>query len=144
MTIIAWDGSTLSADKRITNSGLARTVTKICRIGKSLVGMSGEMSLCLEMLEWLRAGADPAKMPAAQRNTDDWSVVAVCDHAGVHVYERSPHPITYEDNIWACGSGRDYAIAAMHLGKSAREAVEIACLFDVNCGNGIDTLDLEP
>ena len=144
MTIIAWDGRTLAADKRITNSGLARTVTKIFRLNDSLVGMWGEMSLCLEVVEWLRAGADPAKMPTAQRNADDWSVVAVFDRAGVRVYERSPCPITYEDDIWASGSGRDYAIAAMHLGKSAREAVEIACLFDVNCGNGIDTLELEP
>ena len=37
---------------------------------------------------------------------------------------------------------RDFALAAMHLGKSAREAVEVACALDVFCGNGIDTLEL--
>lgn len=34
----------------------------------------------------------------------------------------------------AVGSGRDFAIAAMHYGKSAREAVELACLYDVSTG----------
>jgi hypothetical protein len=30
----------------------------------------------------------------------------------------------------------------MFLGKSASDAVEIACLFEHNCGNGVDTLEL--
>lgn len=35
----------------------------------------------------------------------------------------------------AVGSGRDFAIAAMHLGKSAAEAVAVAAEFDNNTGN---------
>jgi ATP-dependent protease HslVU (ClpYQ) peptidase subunit len=49
-------------------------------------------------------------------------------------------PIPIEDRQFAMGSGRDYARAAMHLGCSAAEAVAVACEFDENCGNGIDTL----
>ena len=45
-----------------------------------------------------------------------------------------------EDQFAAWGSGRDFALTAMHLGKSAREAVEIACLFENGCGNGVDVL----
>lgn len=40
----------------------------------------------------------------------------------------------------AIGTGRDYARAAMHLGRNAVEAVQVAILFDENCGNGVDTL----
>lgn len=79
MTVIAWDGKTLAADKRVGYGNMHRTTTKIRRVGDALVGCSGSGSL---------------------------------------------------------------AVAAMHLGKSAREAVEIACLYDMNCGNGIDTLEL--
>jgi ATP-dependent protease HslVU (ClpYQ) peptidase subunit len=50
--------------------------------------------------------------------------------------------VHYEDKKTATGSGRDYALAAMHCGKTAREAVEIACLFETGCGNGVDELEV--
>ena len=56
-------------------------------------------------------------------------------------YEQTPNPFVVEDKQWAIGSGRDYAIAAMHLGRTAAEAVAVACLFDVSCGMGIDTME---
>jgi hypothetical protein len=43
----------------------------------------------------------------------------------------------------AFGSGRDYAEAAMFLGCDAKRAVEVACQFQTDCGNGIDTLRLK-
>jgi ATP-dependent protease HslVU (ClpYQ) peptidase subunit len=33
----------------------------------------------------------------------------------------------------ACGSGMDYALAAMDAGATARQAVEIACKRNINC-----------
>ena len=45
-----------------------------------------------------------------------------------------------EDGFVAVGSGRDYAMATMALGHTARRAVEIACRFDPGTGNGIDEL----
>ena len=41
------------------------------------------------------------------------------------------------------GHGRDFTLAAMHLGHDARTAVEVACALDAFCGCGIDTLTLE-
>jgi len=48
-----------------------------------------------------------------------------------------------EDAFCAMGGGRDYALAAMFLGKSALEAVQVACALDITCGKGIDVLELE-
>jgi ATP-dependent protease HslVU (ClpYQ) peptidase subunit len=48
-----------------------------------------------------------------------------------------------EDPFIAFGAGRDYAMAAMHLGCDAHRAVEVACVFDTGCGMGIDTLELD-
>jgi ATP-dependent protease HslVU (ClpYQ) peptidase subunit len=59
-------------------------------------------------------------------------------------YESTPHPLVIQDKHWAIGSGRDFAIMAMHLGKTAAESVELASLFCNDCGNGVDTLELEP
>lgn len=58
------------------------------------------------------------------------------------VYSDTSYPVEIEDKFFASGSGRDFAMAAMHLGLNAVEAVKVACLFDVNCGNGIDQLEI--
>ena len=42
----------------------------------------------------------------------------------------------------ALGSGRDFAVMAMHLGKSADEAVVLAGEFDCNTGMGVSTAKL--
>ena len=144
MTVIAWDGKTLAADKRATYFGLSRTVTKIFRVGDVLVALAGNGSHGLEMLDWIRNGCKKDEFPAAQRAADEnqWATVSVFGADGIRLYERTPFPAVIEDENYATGSGRDYAIAAMHCGKTAREAVEIACMFETSCGNGIDTLTL--
>jgi ATP-dependent protease HslVU (ClpYQ) peptidase subunit len=47
------------------------------------------------------------------------------------------------ESFHALGSGRDFALAAMYLGKNAREAVEIAMEFDLETGKGVDCLEVE-
>ena len=144
MTCIAWDGRTLAADKRACLGGLVNTMTKIHRIGDLLVGGSGETSFIWTMIEWVRAGRNVADFPKSQGDKDDWQPMLVIESGGqILLYERTPYPCRYEQSVFAIGSGRDFARAAMHLGKSAREAVEVACALDAGCGNGIDTLVLE-
>lgn len=143
MTVIAWDGRTLAADKRVSFQGLALTTTKITRANGCLVGLCGDGPSSQQMLEWFRAGAVPEDLPACQRS-DDWgSLLVIRPNGAVHKYERGPYPLALEDRAVAIGSGRDFALAAMHCGKSAREAVEIACIYECGCGNGIDTLQLD-
>jgi hypothetical protein len=144
MTVIAWDGKTLAADKRATNGTLYRTVTKIFRVGDCLVGYAGDPAFGNEMCAWLRAGEKIADFPTGQRDKDDWAGTLVIRSNGViQKYERTPYPITFEDKHHAIGCGRDFALAAMYLGKTAREAVEVTCALDSGCGNGVDTLTLE-
>ena len=143
MTCIAWDGKTLAADKQSTNNNLARTVTKITRVGKSLVGGAGDASQTEEMVAWLRRGAKVGDFPASQRDKEDWASMLVIRPGGfIDLYERTPYPTRYEDKIFAIGSGRDFALAAMYLGKCASDAVEIASIFDAGSGNGVDVLVL--
>lgn len=140
MTIVAWDGKTLAADKRAENAGLSRTVTKIFRIDNLLVGVAWNLCAGLEMIEWVKNGRKPSDFPEIQRDKNERSNFLVIENGKLLVYETSPQPIIFEDEFFAFGSGRDYALAAMACGKSAKEAVEIACMFDTGCGNGIDVL----
>lgn len=139
MSVIAWDGLRLAADKRVSLGTLIRTGTKVFRVGEALVAYAGDADAGEEMMAWFEGGRDPDKFPSFQRNNDTWGgLLVVWGDGSLWKYERTPHPIRFPPQTFAIGSGRDFALAAMHLGKSAPEAVEIACLFDSGCGNGVD------
>ena len=53
----------------------------------------------------------------------------------LHQYETTPWPLVLHNKQWAIGSGRDFAMAAMYLGKTARAAVELATVLCCACGN---------
>lgn len=144
MTVLAWDGITLAADKRAVMDGLTRTTTKIFRINGCLVGYSGESAFGEAMLDWFRRGEKPDDFPDSQRDMNTWAGLLVIREDGkIQRYEQAPYPITFEDSQIAVGSGRDYALAAMYCGRNAHDAVLIACEFDNGCGNGVDTLRLD-
>lgn len=145
MTVIAWDGKTLAADKRTNFGGLHGTTTKVSRLADGrLVGCCGNAAQIMEMKHWLTAGADPLAFPAQQRDEEkSVSMLVACPDGKLLQYENTPYPLVLENKRWAIGSGRDFAVAAMHLGRDAREAVEIASIFDCGCGNGVDTLTFE-
>jgi hypothetical protein len=141
MTVIAWDGKTLAADKQTTDAGLRRTTTKLRRAKSGeLLASTGASGMCRELMDWWEAGAQKSDFPDKE---DKCHLVVVRQDRTVVFYSGSPAPIHTEERFTAFGSGRDYAIAAMHLGRSAREAVELACLYESSCGSGIDTLELE-
>ena len=141
MTVIAWDGNTLAADKRTSFGGSHCTTTKVRRVGDTLVSGCGTSALLREMLRWLEDGADPSKFPAAQRDSkESVSLLVVPRNGHLLQYETGPYPLVIEDLRWAVGSGRDFAVMAMHLGKSAIEAVELTAQFCSDCGNGVDFL----
>lgn len=145
MTVIAWDGNSLAADKLSTDGTARSTTTKIQRTPDGeLIGACGAAAACREIVAWYLDGAKPETFPPTQRveSTAAWLLIIASDR-GVHYVQTSPHPMRYEDERFAIGSGRDFAIAAMFLGKNAREAVEVACALTTCCGQGIDTLTLE-
>jgi len=141
MSVIAWDGERLAADKRATLGSLIRTTTKVFHLGEALAAYAGEADAGEEVLAWFRDGRDPAKFPASQRDKDTWAgLLIVWQDGTIWKYERTPHPLKFPSQQFAIGSGRDFALAAMYCGKTAPEAVELACVFDSRCGNGVDVL----
>lgn len=144
MTVVAWDGKTLAADKRTSFGGLHATTTKVHRANGALLAGCGVTAQVVELLCWYRAGCNPATFPEIQRDAkESVSLLAIQPGGLLLQWETTPYPLVLENKQWAIGSGRDFAIMAMHLGKTAREAVELACVFDSNSGNGVDSMDLE-
>lgn len=143
MTVLAWDGSTLSADKRVTFGGTILTCTKIERWNNSIIGFSGDSDLGFALMSWLKyQGCNPDKFPRGV-DKDNWArLLVVNPNRTLHLYERFPEPVVYEPQIFATGSGMDYAMAVMHMGFDSAKAVEVASALDPGCGNGIDSLEL--
>lgn len=142
MTVIAWDGKTLAADKRGTVAGMAYTVTKIHRLPDGLVAFSGGGAHAAELLNWFFGVRNPDTYPRCEDDGGAGSVMINLDGTVFMYSAANPFPERIESPFFARGAGRDYAMAAMHLGCDARKAVEVACVFDIGCGNGIDTLKL--
>lgn len=152
MTCIAWDGKTLAADKKASAEYTTPwMVTKIFKVtvrlgpGKPAVpGLAGTIGTCdvaAELLAWYRKGAKPGAFPKSAREYD--GSLVVIHKGGILQYTGGPFPMQLEDAQCAWGSGGDLARLAMHLGKTAKESVELACLFEpAGCGLGIDTLTL--
>ena len=144
MSVIAWDGKTLAADKRASFGTTIHTTTKIFHSGDALVAYAGDASFGEEMRAWYGRGAKPEDFPVSNRDKEDWAGLLVIRRGRpIARYERTPYPVLFEDTLFAIGSGREFALAAMHLGKTAREAVEVAIALDSGCGNGIDTRTFE-
>lgn len=141
MTTIAWDGKTLAADKRVTFGMEIATTTKIFRINGMLVGCSGDASIGSSCVQWVRDGMNKNNYPEAQR-TDPCSLLVIHADGTINFYGKAPDPLVIEDSHFTIGSGGEFAHAALYLGKTAREAVEVACALDSSSGNGIDTLEL--
>jgi ATP-dependent protease HslVU (ClpYQ) peptidase subunit len=143
MTVVAWDGQTLAADKQM-GGDFPRTVTKLRRTAAGeLLGVAGWMNKALILMDWFEAGADPATFPAFQRDRDTaCDLIIVRPDRSVWSLTDEPVLVQLEDPHHSIGSGRDFAAAAMHLGCDARRAVEVAMALCGHCGNGIDTMGL--
>lgn len=143
MTVIAWDGKTLASDRMATAGSYSKgTVTKIHRWKDGICGISGCMETGMRLITWLQDGADPEQFPMIEEEYSGEFLVIYND-GRVAYYERSATPLWFDNTFHAIGCGKDYALTAMHLGKTAEEAVAIASDLNIYCGNGIDTLELQ-
>jgi hypothetical protein len=142
MTVIAFDGTTLAADRRCTRGGTVYATLKVHRVGDLLVGLSGGSDFCVAFLEWFKAGRPRDAFPETQKH-DDYACALVIEGGKAFTYDRTPFPVPMLEPIVAIGSGREVALGAMTAGATAAEAVLIASRWMDCCGNGIDTLTLE-
>lgn len=143
MTIIAWDGHTLAADKQSTANGFRRVVTKVHMVPDGIIGCSGSATACVAMRDWFMNGRQKQDWPQIQ-STDKDAYTMFVDWAGrLWIYEDFPHPIALENRYDAMGSGRDFALAALELGHDAVTAVQVASKLCNSCGMGYDALNLE-
>lgn len=145
MTVIAWDGKTLASDSMTCTGNLRSSAQKLHRAGDKIVGISGSLSDALEFIDWLvthegRPGAFPQSL---RHDSCPINALVISADGSAFRYENTPFPIPALGKHIAIGSGRDFAMAAMHLGFDAIDAVLTASALGVSCGGDIQTLTLE-
>lgn len=78
MTVVAWDGRTLAADKRMTNCGLSMTVTKLRRAESGdAMAVCGDYDTGEMLFAWYNSGAEADEYPNTGRDNDDWTRLIV-------------------------------------------------------------------
>jgi hypothetical protein len=134
MSTLAWDGRSLAADRQCCGQYRART-TKLWRLRNgSLFGGAGMMEQILAARVWLEEGGDKPE------GLDDFNGILIESGRAYHLEARLIRERIVE-RCHAVGSGSPFAITAMALGKTAREAVLIAARFDPRTGGGVDVLE---
>lgn len=145
MTVVAWDGTAIAADRQATyGGGTATSVTKLYRLDNGeVVSWCGEMQNCLGAHNWYCAGADPSEWVNYRLNEENSISLIVLSEDGLYVFDNGPYPRKIEDLFAAFGSGHEFAMGALAMGATAKEAVEIASRFDTGCGLGVDVMRFE-
>jgi hypothetical protein len=133
MTTVCWDGKTLAADRQCYGSfkTRARKAWKL-RDGR-LFGAAGTTEEILAVRAWLEEGGTK---PDGLENFHG----ILIENGKVYRLEEKLTRHRILERCHAIGSGAPFAITAMSLGKTAREAVLIAARFDPRTGGGVDVL----
>ena len=144
MSVIAWDGKTIAADRQATYADVKESACKIKKLSNGdIVAFTGNLSKAMSLVKWYEDGASSKKYPKFQES-DDWIRFVIFRKDGkILFYESTSEPIeAYEDKL-AYGCGRDLALGAMAMGADAITAVNVACKYSVYCGMGVDSFEFK-
>lgn len=152
MTTIAYRDGVLAADSRATwDDGVASKVVKMWALlskiepvkGAILLATAGDLYAALLFKDWLESGGEPRLHDRGVGEQHDFEAVIV-HKSGIYSANRLCRIVENPEPFWAAGSGCKFALAAMHCGKSARDAVQVAMHFDPYTAGRINTMTLDP
>lgn len=130
----------MAGDRKVTDDDTHFPSKKIFRVGDAIVGAAGTGSATSKFLKWLRNGNLDNK---PKFDKDDELAALVLTPAGLFAYDISLEPEEVDAPFYAVGSGKQSALAAMHLGCDPKKAVEVACLVDTSTGGPVDVIKLK-
>lgn len=142
MTVIAWDGRFLVADRLADTAGHKFQVCKI-RLAKDIysedtaVAISGKFGAFDKLYDY---AIGKVQFPSSQEK-DDWARLIVVTRGKLHWIEDVEGKIQTSAKFIAFGSGRDYALGAMQMGATALEAVRATSKLCVDVGLGVSIYD---
>lgn len=147
MTTIAFDGQTIAADTMNQDGhGLKDYASKLM-IGTNLIvggaGQSHQIRNWWRKVKTMTVGELLEYGYPDFHHEDDNPAILLVDAATLKCYKLGGSMFELcSRGFHAVGSGRDYALAALHMGRSARQAVQVAMEFDTGTGGKIEVVKL--
>ncbi len=143
MTTIAWDGTTLAADRAAWSGNKKYRVRKVHKVkatdgSQYLVAFAGDGNYAEAILTWMRGGQHPGEYPG-----DDSIIVAVVVDERRRVWQLSSKALRYGrvlERIHSSGGGHEFAIGALEAGATAEQAIKIAIKRSDMAGLGVDSV----
>ncbi len=106
-----------------------------------IIGLAGESAPGLVLLDWYGSGdPEPESINGAESTADFTALILT--HEGLFEADGYCRPEQILDECYAVGTGAHAAMGAMRAGKSAEEAVEIACTIDIYSALPLQTMKL--
>jgi len=138
MSIIAWDGHVLAADRQSSVGDTRLPIRKLWKLENGdALATTGSHDYSLVLKQWYIDGCDPNKWPK-RIDEKDFVVMIIATKKKVFFYEKYPYPIDIEGRFCAWGIGREAALGALAMGASSVLAVKIASKYVSGCGFGVD------
>lgn len=144
MTTIAWDGTTLAADRCSWSGGVRRGVRKVFKVtapggSRYLVAFAGDGSFAMAVLAWMRGGRRPDPLGfLTQNELGNQCCLAIDERRRCWSLSNNLfwHPM--RERIFAFGAGQEFAWGALEAGASARRAIEITAKRSDYAALGVD------
>ncbi len=153
MTTIAYKGGVIASDSLMSQSGTyIDSHAKVKKLkGGIIIGHCGDSDMrgIFNILSIIKS---PDQVPASRELIEagvDCECIVVFPSKQMFLLmviqdssnRKEAHFVELNrKKFYAIGSGRDHALGAMAAGKSAKEAVVIACQFDLKSGLPVHTL----
>jgi ATP-dependent protease HslVU (ClpYQ) peptidase subunit len=132
MTVIATDGYTMAGDSIVTSSDgtlYSKTLKKVYRIGKEIVGLAGNTSQCAQYLDYLKHGGEKPEL-------ENFMALHL-RRSGVFLVDDKTLNKLKVKVPYAIGSGGEIALGAMLEGASPEKACRQAIKRNVRCGGSV-------
>jgi len=109
---------------------------KVYPIEGELIGGSGETAGILIWIEWYMDGCEDKKLRKRMWEVD-FDIVLLHSDGRIQTSDACGNIEDCHEPFYAIGSGTKCALAAMHMGATAAEAVEIAKKIDPHTGGKV-------
>ncbi len=133
MTTIAVKDGIMAGDKQATSVSLKIKVTKIFRIRDEIIGVAGDYDAAMKFVKEYKR--DENLLEEKDDTKADFEYLKIIKK-DKKIYHGNGYgtPWVMEQTFASIGTGRKCAYAAMHCGKSSKEAVKISGVYDNNTG----------
>lgn len=140
MTTIAYKDGWIAADSCCTIGNYTSNSKKLYIIPDvGVVGFAGAGNAMFKIADWWLEGCQ-GDAPTVDNDKGESCIGILVSRKGVFCLFDGIHPMEIDDPWFAIGSGSDFAISALSLGKNPKEAVEHAMQFDVGTGGRVDAI----